>query len=93
MVSAGAVVRTTHAAHRGLNPGFCQTLGITDRRILHSAIAVMHQTICIAYRSVVERLFQRISASLKSRLSANGIVSRAFRMTLSVCSDGGFPFE
>jgi len=40
----GIVIGVPHAAHRRLNAGFCQTLGISDRYVLHPAVTVVNQT-------------------------------------------------
>jgi hypothetical protein len=44
------VVVVAHAAHRRLDTGFCQALGVFDRDVLAASVAVMHEPAAVAAR-------------------------------------------
>ena len=54
------VVGIPDAAHRRLEAGLFQSLGIANRKILRASVAVMNQGLIGARRTLVERLLQRI---------------------------------
>ena len=58
------VVGIADAAHRRLNPGLSQTLGVANRQVLGATVAVMHQSALIAHRAVIERLLERVQGKL-----------------------------
>jgi len=47
------------AADRWLDPGFCQPFGVSDRNVLHAAVAVVHE-ITVDRAPVVQRLIERV---------------------------------
>jgi hypothetical protein len=54
------VVAVAHAPHRGFDAGFCQTLGVADRDVLHAAVAVVHQAAALGRPAMAESLFQGV---------------------------------
>ena len=60
----GIVVGIPDAAHRRLDPGIGQALGVADRQVLGATVAVMHQSALSAHRAVIERLFEGIQGQV-----------------------------
>ena len=56
----GIVVAVPDAADRGLDACLGKPLGILDREILHTAIAVVDQTAASDWAALMQRLLQRI---------------------------------
>ena len=56
------VVGVTDAAHRGLDAGFGETLGVVDRDVLYAAVAVMDKPVVL--RACVQGLFQGIQCQI-----------------------------
>jgi len=61
----GIVVRVADAADRGLDAGFGKLLGIADRHVLNSTIAVMNQLVDFGPR--VEGLLERVEGQVASQ--------------------------
>ena len=67
----GVVVRVADAAHRRLNPGLHQPLGVLDRDVLASAVAVVNQAAAMSGPSVVQRLLQSVEHEVGVRRPAD----------------------
>src|SRR5207237_7936230 len=61
------IVRIARAANRRLDPGFREALGVSDRQVLHAAIAVMDQRLGAGERTIVERLLESIERQIISQ--------------------------
>lgn len=56
----GVVIAVAYAAHRRLDAGLRQALGVLDRKILTAAIAVMDQAAAVDGATVMDRLLQGV---------------------------------
>jgi hypothetical protein len=51
----------------GLDPGFREALGVSDRQVLHAAITVMDQGLGTGERAIVERLLERVERQITAQ--------------------------
>ena len=65
----GIVVGVPDAAHRGLDPGLGQTLGVADGHVLGTPVAVMHQSVLTAHRALTEGLIEGVPLQCLEPLS------------------------
>lgn len=65
------VVAVALATHGGLNAGFGQALGVADRHVLRTAVAVVDQGIFALRRTGVERLLERIEHEVGTHRTAD----------------------
>jgi hypothetical protein len=67
----GVVVGIPLATHRRLDPGLGQPLGVANRQVLHSAVAVVNRTLPFTERPVVERLLKGVRRKVAPQRARN----------------------
>lgn len=58
------IVGIAPAAHGRLIARFCEPLGVPDREVLHSSIAVVHQPVLPCFLPLTDGLLQRVECQI-----------------------------